>query len=233
MKTSNLLLIGLLSFLFVAMIGVDFTIKNAFENIDRNDPFYGYSRDTMKPFKYVKLVGDNFTLTQIQPGEQFEIRSMKFSESTTRFSVKWEVQSDTLYVKFERSIDNYVPFFNIESELTQKPGIYIFAPELSGVSSEEIICKLKGWPHGDFSVVQSGRGMHLVDNSFDNLSILSRKRGYVAVLSDNHLLNITVQVRDNSVFRVDKNVFKSFQIQADSTAAVTLPGNLLNKNINF
>lgn len=231
MKTSNLLLLILLSFLFTAMIGVDFAIKNTFEQIDRNDPYHGYSSDTLSPFKYVKLSGNNFTLTQIQPGEQFEMRSMNFEKSKLGLAVKWEVRHDTLYVSYNQSKD-YDPYYK-EEDLNEKPGIYIMAPKLSGVNSAEIVCRISGWLDVDFSVVQSGRWMHLSDNSFSNLDVTTMKHGYVSVLSNNHLGNTTVQVSDNSTFRAYKNVFKSIQLQADSTAIVSLPGNLWQKNLNL
>ena len=229
MKTSNLLLLGLLLLLFIAMIGVDLSLKKEFERIDRNDPYYGYSRDSLKPFKYVKLSGSNFTLTQIQPGKQFEIRKSDFEEYTKNSKIEWEVISDTLYVNFIKSKE-YNPSFNIYQELNQGVGIYILAPKLSGINSAEIVCKVNKWPSGDFNVIQSGSGMHLLNNSFDHLDIVSRKRGYVAILDGNRLGNTKVQVRDTSSFRADKDVFKSFQMQADSMTSVTLPGSLLNKN---
>ncbi len=214
------------------MIGVDLSLKKEFEAIDRNDPFYGYSREPLKPFKYVKLTGINFILTQIQPGEKFEIRKSKFEEYTKSSKVKWEVVSDTLFITYEKGKD-YNANFNVYQSLNQGIGIHVLAPELSGVSSTDIVCKVKGWRSGNFSVVQSGTGMHLSDNSFDNLSITSMKRGYVTVLTDNHLGNTTLQVRDSSTFQADKNVFKAFQMQVDSTSTVTLPGGLLNKNTNL
>ena len=232
MKTSNLLLIGILSFLFIAMIGVDLSLKKEFEAIDRDDPFYGYSKEPLKPFKYVKLTGTNFILTQIQPGEKFEIRKGKFEGYAGNSTMKWEVVSDTLFVTYDKGKD-YNPYFDVYQALNQGVGIYILAPELLGINSAGIVCKVKGWKSGDFSVVQSGAGMHLSDNGFDNLNIISKKRGYVAVLTDNHLGGASVQVRDSSTFKADKNVFKTFQIQVDSTSTVTLPGALLNKNMNL
>ncbi len=232
MKNSNLLLLGLLSFLFVAMIGIDFSLKNKFEQIDRNDPFYGYSKDTLKPFKYVKLTGTNFILTQIQPGKQFQIRKSKFEGYVGNSTLKWEVVSDTLFVSYEKGKD-YNPYFDVYQALNQGVGIYIIAPKLSGVNSDGIVCKVKGWSSEDFSVVQSGSGMHLSDNSFANLDILSQKRGYVSVLIDNNLGQTSVQVRDSSTFQADKNVFKSFRMQADSAAALTIPGSLLQKSMNL
>ncbi|GHB65790.1 hypothetical protein [Persicitalea jodogahamensis] len=232
MKTSNLLLLGLLSFLFIAMVGVDLSLKKEFARIDRNDPYYGYSKEPLKPFKYIKLRGSNFTLTQIRPGKQFEIRGLEFEDYPGKPTVKWEVVSDTLYVNFKKG-EVYNPHYDVYQALNQGVGIYILAPELSGINSTGIVSKVTGWPGGDFSVVQSGSGMHLSDNGFDNLSIISKGRGYVAALTDNHLGSTRLQVRDSSTFQADKNVFKTFQMQVDSTSTVTLPGNLLNKNINL
>ncbi len=232
MKTSNLLLLGLLSFLFIAMVGVDISLKKEFEAIDQNDPFYGYSKVPLKPFKYIKLLGSNFTLTQIQPGKQFEIRGLEFDNYPGKPTVKWEVVSDTLYVNFKKG-EIYNPHYDVYQALNQGVGIYILAPELSGINSSGIVSKVKGWSGGDFNIVQTGSGMHLLDNGFDNLNIVSKRRGYVAVKTDNHLGNTSVQVRDSSTFQANKNVFMTFQIQVDSTSTVTLPGNLLNKNMNL
>ena len=43
----------------------------------------------------------------------------------------------------------------------------------------------------------------------------------------------TIQVRDSSTLIVDKDVFKTLQIQVDSSAHLNLPGSLLKKSLSL
>jgi hypothetical protein len=75
MKTSNQLLIGLLVIIFAAIFGTATVLKNVYEGIDKDDPYYGYSTEALAEFTAVKLEGKYPNLIQIQAGDQFEIKT--------------------------------------------------------------------------------------------------------------------------------------------------------------
>jgi hypothetical protein len=102
MKTSNKLLLALFTVVLLFALGLNFPLKRTFDSIGLNDPYLGYLRDTLPPFKYIKLTGNRFTLIQVQPGTQFELRRkhLDFERNLEGANLKTEVRSDTLFVLF-------------------------------------------------------------------------------------------------------------------------------------
>lgn len=231
MKTSNLLLLALLAFVFISMIGYDLGLKKNFDRIDRNDPYYGYSHDTLPPFKYIKLRGKQFGMVQILPGKIFEMRQQNLSGFPYNAGLEWKVVGDTLFIDHSLDIDRYA--FGNGYAFGRNTYLYIMAPALSGVQSDGIVTSVKGWKGGEFSVRQTGEGIRLTDNTFDQLIIEAHAGGYVEITGNNHIGAATMQVRDSSTLIVEKDVFKSLKVQVDSTAHINLPGSLIKKNLNL
>jgi len=231
MKTSNLLLLALFAFIFISMIGYDLGLKKNFARIDRTDPYYGYSHDTLPSFKYIKLTGKQFGMVQILPGKIFEMRSQNLSGFPYHAGLDWKVVGDTLFVDHSLDIEGY-PFGNGYT-FGRNTYLYIMAPALSGVQSYGIVTSVKGWKEGTLSIRQTGEAMLLTDNALDQLSIEAHAGGYVEMKSSNQIGTAMIQMRDSSTLIVEKDVFKSFQLQMDSTAHINLPGSLLRKSLNL
>ena len=215
------------------MVGANSILGKLYETIDVDDPYYGYSHDTLKPFKFVKLVGDNFTKTQIQSGEQFEIRKANFAPGSV-LGFEWSYEADTLVIRFiqkDQSEDREQAKRN--RIYKQTPYLLVMAPALSGVFSEGIDNTISGWKGGTFEVTQVGYGMLLKDNLFDKLIVQTRGRGYVDIEDSNQIDAATIQVRDSSTCIIEKNIFKSFSMQVDSSAYINLPGSLLKKSLGL
>ncbi len=100
MKTSNKLLLALFALVLLSAMAANIPLKRTFETMDRNDPYRGYLRDTLPAFKYVKLTGNRFTVVQIQPSTQFEMRTFHLERSADGTNLKKEVRGDTLFVIF-------------------------------------------------------------------------------------------------------------------------------------
>ncbi len=92
--------------------------------------------------------------------------------------------------------------------------LYIMAPALSGVQSDGIVTSVKGWKGGEFSVRQTGEGIRLMNNTFDQLTIEAHAGGFVEIKGDNQIGAATIQVLDTSTLIVEKDVFQSLQIAA-------------------
>ena len=231
MKTSNLLLLALLAFIFISMIGYDLGLKKNFDRFDRSDPYHGYSHDTLPPFKYIKLMGKQFGMVQILPGKTFEMRKQALSGFAHNAGLEWEVVGDTLYVDHSLDIDRY-PYGNGYA-FGRNTYLYIMAPALSGVQSDGIVTSVKGWKSGEFLVKQSGEGILLTDNAFNQLTLEAHAGGFVEMKGNNQIGSATIQVRDSSTLIVEKDIFKSLKVQVDSSAHISLPGSLLKKSLNL
>lgn len=226
MKTSNKLLILLFALSIFLMIGSGFSLKAKFEKIDRKDPYFGYSSDLVKPFKYIKLTGNFFGYTQIEPGKKFEVRMSDFRSYSNRPDITWKVIGDTLNVNYKTSGQQSSYNGNI---FIGAPHVYIIAPELSGVHSIGLMSKIQGWKNGAFSVEQKGHGVLFSNNHFSDLSINVQSGGNVKIEGQNLLGNTSVLVKDSSNLTADKDVFKTFGMKIDSAAYVSLPGSLVTK----
>jgi hypothetical protein len=231
MKTSNLLLLALLAFVFISMIGYDLGLKKNFDRIDRTDPYYGYSHDTLPPFKYIKLTGKQFGMVQILPGKIFEMRKQPLSGFPYHAGLVWKVANDTLIIDHSLDIERY-PYGNGYT-FGRNTYLYIMAPALSGVQSDGIVTSVNRWKEGTLSVRQTGEGILLTDNTFDQLSIEAHAGGYVEIKGNNHIGAATIQVRDSSTLIMEKDVFKILEVQLDSTTHINLPGSLLRKRLNL
>ena len=226
MKISTKLLTLLLAFSLFAMIGSDLTLKAKFDKIDQKDPYSGYLRESVKPFKYVKLTGNFFGYTQIVPGKAFELRMTDFQNYTVKPKIDRTVSGDTLNIHFETP-GKKSPYNN--SIYFGAPHLYIIAPQLSGVQSVGITSKIQGWQNGTISVQQSGHGMLFANNHFDTLLIDLKSGGYLNIEGQNLLGNTSIMLKDTSSLMIDKDIFKTFQMQVDSTARINIPGSLYRK----
>jgi hypothetical protein len=226
MKTSNKLLLGLFILVLFSALAANIPMKRAFETMDRNDPYYGYRRDTLTAFKYVKLTGNGFTLVQIQPGSQFEMRSMHFERNPVMGHLRKEVRGDTLFVVMKKEKDSETYPWS-PNPMEEKPAVYIMAPTLSGVSTEGLFTKITGWRSKTLAIAQAGKILLLADNHLDSLSIAAYWGSSVEIEATNGLDSATLLVRDSSRVSIQKNVFKTFRMQVDSNAHVSLPGSML------
>ncbi len=111
--------------------------------------------------------------------------------------------------------------------MKQKPAVYIMAPTLAGVSTEGLLTKITGWRGGVLSVAQIGKSLLLADNQFDSLSLSAYSGSSVEIDGNNAVGDGTLLVRDSSRVNIQKNVFKTYRMQVDSTAHVSLPGSML------
>ncbi|CAG5004083.1 hypothetical protein DYBT9275_03295 [Dyadobacter sp. CECT 9275] len=225
MKKSNKLIISLFAFSLLAIIGSGFSLQSQFNKININDPYHGYTRQALKPFKYVKLSGDPFGLVQINPGKTYELRTIHTRNYTDNPQVTQEIKGDTLMVNFTK--DSNKMAFRKETGFRNIPYIYITAPALSGVQADKVTSVLKGWKNAVFRIKQTGDGMLLKDNHFEKLTVDIEAGGYVQITDDNHIGVTAISARDSSSLVAEKNIFKSFSLKIDSTAHADLPGNLL------
>ena len=221
MKTSNILLIGLLVVTLLFGMGSNLVLKGEFEKINKNDLYSGYRKESLKPFKYVTLGGKPFGYAQIQPGQNFEIRTKANPKI-----LDWKIEKDTLKLNYKKDWkdDGYSP----PDPFWGPPVIYILAPEISMIESNNVRTKVSGWDNQDLVVRQKGERMRMINNKIANLSVQINSQGHVEIDQKNDIGTANVFVKDSSNFSTE-NVFKSFNIQVDSAARVSLPGNLLKK----
>lgn len=233
MKTSNLLLICLLSFLFIAMVGVNYSLKSEYEKIDLSDRFSGYSRHLLKPFKHIRLTGQPFGSIQIQPGKNFEIRKEKRDQLGQLMILEWQQRGDTLIVNQQMEAGTREIPYTPGGYVFRRPHLYIIAPEVSSLRSRGIASMVSNWSSGKFFIEQIGKAVLLRDNRFDEVVIAAAQNSYVGIDGRNRLGSTTVVLRDSSELAIEKDIVGKLILRADNATTLELPGSLLKKNLNF
>lgn len=220
MKTSNILLSVVFTMVLIAIVGSNLVLKAEYDKIDKNDPLYGYKTEAVQPFKYVRLEGKAFGLTQIHPGKKFEISALP-----ERRLLDWKVTGDTLIFTYKRDWELFVPFS--EDNLIAAPSIYITAPEIKGIMSKNVPFRIQNWKSTEMSVWQEGGALQLNGNHIENLKTQVSSGGILVFQSKNSFGNAEVQVRDSSSFKIEKNNFKSLKASVDSSAHINVPGGMI------
>jgi|GEM_PF-786301 len=221
MKTSNILLIGLLVVTLLFGMGSNLVLKSEFEKVNKGDTYAGYRKEPLKPFKYVSLGGKAFGYTQIEPGKDFEMRT-----TANPRILEWKIENDTLKLNYKKDWND--EGYGAINPFWGRPVAYILAPNLSGIESKGVRTMVSGWNSQELVLRQQGQRMLMVNNKIANLSLQIDAQGYIEINQKNKIGTANVLVKDSSNF-ITENVFKSFNIQVDSAARVSLPGNLLKK----
>lgn len=219
MKKSNILLIALFSLTLLVLLGSNLALKAEFDKIDRKNPLYGFRTETAKPFKFVKLEGKAFGLTEVRQGDKFEILA-----SSEKKYYDWKVVGDTLIFNYKREWGLNGSF--TEQTLTIAPTFYITAPDIKSITAQNVPFRVKNWKSGDLSINMENGVLLFSENTIANLNTNVQSGGLVKFEGNNNFGDVAVQVRDSSNLKVDKNIFKSFKADVDAAAHIQLPGAL-------
>lgn len=221
MKTSNKLLTGLILLTLLAMLGTNLEIKAEYNKIKPNDLFYDYSIQPVKSFKTIILIGNLHGYVEIQPGNSNEVRIKKDQKDL----IKQTISGDTLKITYLEKERNKYPDTDLEN--VRRPTIYIEVQQLASVSIKDIPCKIKGW-HTDQLHLFSDGGVTLLDsNTIQNLTASFQKGGRLHIDKSNVLGHTDIKIKDSSWFNTQNNIFASLNLDVDSTAHLSLSGDLL------
>lgn len=222
MKTSNILLIVTVSLFFLVTLSSNLVLKSQFDKIDKDDPFYGFSKHQIKPFQYVKLQGRDVGLTEIRQGAVAEIRMI-----TQPKYLRWDYSGDTLILTYTAEANQgYRPRGGTFGSL---PSFYVITPTLKGIISDNVRCKVRNYKFEDLLVQQKGDGLLLAGSSIDNLTASVAANGYLKLAQDNQIGTADIVVHDSSALSADKDMFKLFNAKIDSSAYISMPGSMLKK----
>lgn len=221
MKTSNVLLIISLSLFLLVTLSSNFILKNKFDQIDKDDEYYGFSKHPIGAFKYLHLKGKGFGLTEIKQGQTPEIRMITLPKH-----LEWKHSGDTLVVTYKADWNQgYQPHDAFRS----LPSIYIIAPQLEGIISDNIRSKVKDYKFDDLMIDQKGDALLLENTTVRNLKATISGNGYLKLNPDSRIEIANIAIRDNSIFNAEKDVFVNFDALIDSSAYISFPGSMLKK----
>jgi len=231
MKKSNILIICLIAFTFIAMIGSGLSLKTQFDKIDRKDPFSGFKKTSLGSFKFIRLSGNYFGVTQIMQADQSEIKIITGNTSEGEPMVTWKISNDTLIVSYKHQNTNKLPYN--QNLLTLNPNVLIAAPKLTSIKSDGIITRIKGWKADSLSIQQKGFGVIFNDNQIKRLSTDLLSGAHLEIEGKNEITHSEITLQDSSSMSTSKDIFESFRVKADGNSRITVPGSLLRKMTNL
>lgn len=222
MKTSHTLFLTTISFFIAFTLGINWVLKDEFEKIDKTDPYVGFSSHPLKPFKYVKLHGNSFGLTEIRTDKAPELKMIINPKY-----IDWKVAKDTLtiFYKPDWKRNNQV----IGDDYEARPSIYVFTPELAGITSDQVRSRIMGAKTPHLNIQQNGDGMLIMRSEIPEIKADIKNNGYLRFGGSNSPLNAEVIVADSSSFQSDKDIFKHFNASIDSMAHLNVPGSVVKK----
>ncbi|SDG73324.1 hypothetical protein SAMN04487996_122110 [Dyadobacter soli] len=209
--------------LFIAFtLGINWVLKSDFQKIDKSDPYVGFSSHPLKPFKYVKLHGSGFGLTEIRTDKAPELKLFIDPKY-----LDWKVANDTLtiFYKEDWKRNNMV----IGADYESRPSIYVFTPQLAGIYSDQIRTRIMRAKTPHLDIQQNGDGMLVMRSEIPEIKASIKNNGYMRFHGSNAPLNADITVADSSSFQSDKDIFKHLNTSIDSTAHLNVPGSLIQK----
>lgn len=227
MKKSNILLIALVAFSFLALIGTGLSLKSQFDKIDRNDPYYGFKKTNLENFKYVKLSGNYLGITQIQEGTKAEILINTGKLLDGNPIIDWNIDNDTLMVNYKNENDKKFPFG--QYIFSQAPNVYIILPKLSAIVSNGIPTIIQGWNTDSLTIKQKNFAVILRDNTIKHLFTQTEAGAHLVIQDKNTIDHSLINAKDSSIVKIDKDVFKTFQLETDSTVKMNIPQSVIKK----
>lgn len=222
MKTSHTIFLTTISLFITFTLGINWILKSKFENIDKTDPYVGFSSHPLPPFKYVKLHGEGFGMTEIRTDKAPEIKMIIEPKY-----IDWKVVHDTLtvYYKSDWKRNNQI----IGGDFESRPSIYVFTPKLAGIASDGIRSRVMNAKTPRLNIRQNGDGMLVIKSGIPEISADVKNNGYLRLHASNDPLKITVRVADSSSFHSDKDIFRQIHASIDSTAHLNVPGSVISK----
>ena len=222
MKTSHILFITTLSLFIAFTLGINWILKGEFAKIDKTDPYVGFSSHPLKPFKYVKLHGSGFGLTEIRTDKAPELKM-----TIEPKYIDWKVSNDTLtiFYKPDWKRNNML----IGGDFESRPSIYVFTPELAGITSDQIRSRVMRAKTPHLDIHQNGDGMLIMRSEIPEIKADIKNNGYLRLHAYNNPMNVDIRVADSSSFQSDKDIFKQFNASIDSMAHLTVPGSVIKK----
>ncbi|RYZ31724.1 MAG: hypothetical protein EOP49_38550 [Sphingobacteriales bacterium] len=223
MKTSNKLLIALFTIGLLTLIGANVALKKEHDKIDFNDPFYGLSAMELKPFRVIKLEGNNTGLISIQTGKTPEIRL----EEKTKELFTFRSQGDTLLVSYKPGSAPWQSRANQHFDAI--PVAVFLTPTLQTLITSKVSCNVNQLNVDKLTILQENAGVLLTNSNIGHLTVLDQKGSELHTKPTNRIGTALITSRDSSVFKAERDIFGTLALQTDSLATVNVPGGLLKK----
>lgn len=190
MKTSNQLLLGLLTVLLSATIGIDLLLKAKYLKIERNDPYKNYENVAVRPFKYLKIKGGNAYAVEIKQAAACDLKVMVSRKSF----LDTRQHGDTLLIGFSVMSSPA----NRDPESLPR-GLIISGPLLSVITAEGTNTIIHNFKNDSLTLNLSGNSITTINKlQTMKLTVLGRQNASVDFHSANVVNTLELQLSGNA-----------------------------------
>jgi hypothetical protein len=234
MKKSSLILIIISGLFIVCLTGSVLILKNQYNQIDKTDPIWNYSKIARGAFHHIVLTGGNITKTSFIPGRQGSVGILNYTEQLMSNRVQATISEDTLYILVKHHDDPP----GMRDWMKYHVLIAISCPELLSVNminSNLDIYKLR---QKNLSVQLAGKSNMEIESSiadFDSLSVRQKDSTQVKFeMSEDmktsgimHSKALYAEVQGYSILDVGHFQIQSLHPDIQDSSAIILSGHSL------
>ncbi len=163
MKLSTKLLIILSLFLVGCIFATNILLKKEYDTLDLKDPYRNYETVLEKPFKHVKVVGNNSESCKVQfeHGASYKVLKLKEAMANNRFETSYSVQNDTLFVRVKA----------LQQRYRYDDLLHITAPSVSSFVLDSADLNINNWWQKDLHITMLDMSELKVTTDSSNLNL--------------------------------------------------------------
>lgn len=190
MKTSNKILLSLLTVMVLATILNDLSLNKAYSRIKLNDPFKNYQPVIVRPFKHLQIKGGNGYAVEIKQASALDIKVM----SSRKNFLSASFSGDTLFIVFT------VNGTANPQEPAQLPvGLIISSPFVRTITTDGISTIINNWKTDSLQVAITGNASVNINNAaIDALTLSASAYSVVNFLHDNKISDLAIRLQNKA-----------------------------------
>jgi hypothetical protein len=236
MKKSSLLLSVLLGCFLITLVGTNIILKIQYNNIDKSDPFWNYTKLTKGSFHHLQLTGGNITRITFIPSPHASIGVLSSWEDRIDGRIKTRIANDTLFVYVEARKESR----GMQDWMKGHVLITITCPELRSVGAFNSNLDVRKLSQNNMAVEVSGQSkldIESYQSDFDSISVHQRDSSAVIFeMADEikssgvmQLHALYAEVQGNSLLDVGHFQIQSLHKTIGDTAGIILSGYTLSR----
>ncbi|QXV67075.1 hypothetical protein INP83_08335 [Mucilaginibacter sp. 21P] len=231
-KLSNIIVSTLLTILFAGIFLANIAMKNVYEKIDKNDPYWNYTPVFEQPYKHLKIEGGNITQIIFQPSKKYSLRVLNdWQEYEKDVTFKTFVKDDTLHLIFP----NKYKTLNERDWMSRTVLVRLFAPQLLSVDGNNTNFEIEKLKQANITINLRGKSHLEVESDnrrFDTVNISQADSSQVMFEMSPETKGsksmqfgyVNAQLKDYTILDIGRGYANKLNLDIADSAAIILSG---------
>ncbi|RAJ08365.1 hypothetical protein LX64_01013 [Chitinophaga skermanii] len=221
MKTSNKILLGLISGLLITLVLVDFSLRAVYLRIDLSSAFKNYEDVVIPPFKYLKITGGNAYTIEIKQANKPGIQVLNSRKSF----LKTKILQDTLFIWFSVAGASHNA---LKEELPN--GLMIASPTLLNLVANGTTNIIKDWNCDSMHIMLSGHSSARISRiNVQKLEVVGSQHSSCVFQTSNKVNHLGLQLYGSSVAYFEQIDYRDFAPRLSDSALLVFKGQFAEK----